>query len=256
MHTSPLKKAPSMTTSSVLPVGERNVLLDNVFLSRTVEPFDPGEPRPILITRIPRTEFNLRVSRPVQEERGHGVAGAFARSLDWLNQIFKWDPSLSAQKIYDDLVEIGVSTATDKNGNGTRIDEWIEAKDAYCFLLSAGDIVTTLWDGAEDLFPPMAGIKEEDQQDLGDWLKGEMAKDADVEIVVSFSGGRYVFMLTGMFTEKGKTFVRFRFDDKPGDDIKGDEEEVVGEIYKGNDGNYHLISDDWTIIGGFSEAVR
>src|SRR5688500_19573521 len=53
----------------------------------------------------------------------------------------------------------------------------------------------------------------------------------------------YAFMLTGMFTEKGKTYVRYRYDDKPGDDSRGDEEEEIGEIFKAADGRYSLVSD-------------
>jgi hypothetical protein len=254
LDTSPRKNPPPLTLASAVPVGKRDLLLDDALALGKVEPFNPGAPRPILITKVPKEEVQARITQPVQEKKGHGVAGGFARSLDWLNQTFKWDPSLSPQQIYEDLVRNGVSTARDTNGNGTSIDEWIEAKDDYSFLLSAGEIVTTVWDGA-DLFPPIAGIREE-ERDFASWLKAEMAKNADVELVISFSGGRYVFMLTGMFTEKGKTYVRFRFDDKPGDDFRGDEEEIVGEIFKGSDGNYRLVSNEWKIIGGFSDAVK
>ena len=80
LDTAPSKKAPPVASGSILPVGERGMALDNTLLLSKVEPFDPGVPRPILITRIPRTEFNLRVTSPVQEERGYGVASAFARA--------------------------------------------------------------------------------------------------------------------------------------------------------------------------------
>ena len=254
MHTAPLNKAPSMTTSSVLPVGERNVLLDNTLLSSTVEPFDPGVPRPILITRIPRYEFNLRVSRPVQEERGHGVAGAFARSLDWLNQIHKWDPGLDAQDIYEELKLLGVSTHGDDNGNGSKFDEWIQAKDAYSILLSEGEIETTLWDGA-DIFPPIDGVKEEDQQDFMTWYK-KTPDDADIELVVRAGNNTVVMMLTECFIEGGRTYVRFRGDDKPDDPSSGDEEDKVAEIFKGADGSWYFLSNKWKIVGAFAEAVK
>lgn len=253
LDTSPRKNPVSTASGSVVPVGDRELLLDSALGSIRVEPFIPGLPRPILITQAPKEDVAARITNRVQEKKGHGAAGGFARSLDWLNQKFKWDPSLTAQEIYDGLVDEGVSTSGDLNGNGTPLDEWIEAKDDYSRDLSAGDIVTTVWDGA-NLLPSVSGIAEE-KGDLLKWLKAEMAKGSDVELFISFSGGRYAFMLTGMFTEKGKTYVRFRFDDKPGDDARGDEEEMVGEIFQSS-GGYSLLSSEWKIVGGVSEAVK
>ncbi len=254
LDNAPRKKAPPVGLGSIVPVGKHErLLLDALGLGR-VEPFVSGAPRQILISQAPKEDVPARDTSRLQEKNGQGMAGGFARSLDWLNQTFKWDPSRSVQNIYDDLARNGVSTATDGNGNGTSIDEWIEAKDEYAFLLSAGDIVTTVWDGA-NTFPPIAGIQEEDR-DFVSWLKGEMAKGSDVEVLISFSSGTYAFMLTGMFTEKGKTYVRYRYDDKPGDDARGDEEEEIGEIFKAADGKYSLVSDRWKIVGAVSDTVR
>lgn len=250
----PRKNAPPVGSGSILPVGDRELLLDSALGPVKVEPFLPGSPRPILVTRPPKEDAAARSPNRVQEAKGHGVAGGIARSLDWLNQTFQWDPTLTAQEIYDDLVNEGVSSRGDVNGNGTPLDEWIEAKDDYSHSLSVGKVATTVWDGA-NLLPPMSGIAEANG-DLLKWLKPEMTKGSDVELLVSFSGGRHAFMLTGMFTDQGKTYVRFRFDDKPGDALRGDEDEVVGEVFKGADGNYYLLSDKWRIVGGISEAVK
>ena len=254
LDTAPSKKAPPVASGSILPVGERNLLLSDALALGKVEPLDPGAPRPILISKIPLSLARLRLANPVRQVPGQGIAGAFARSLDWLNQTFKWVPGLSAQQIYQELLDEGVSTERDLNGNGTRLDEWLEAKDDYSSDLSDGEIETSVWNG-EGLFPPVPGIHEEDQEDFLKWLKGELALDADVEIVVGLSGGgSAVFMLTEMFTDKGKTYVRFRFDPEVGDGPQG-EEDVVAEIFKGADGKYRFLSDNWKILGAVSEVV-
>lgn len=253
LDNAPRKNSPPVASGSVVPVGDRDLMLEDALGLNTLEPLDPGAPRTLQISQAPKEDVVTRLTNRVQERRGQGLAGSFARGIDRLNRIFNWDPSLSSQKIYEDLVRDGVSTARDLNGNGTSIDEWVEAKDDYAFRLSGGDTATTLWDGAS-LFPPIPAIRE-DKGDFLKWLKAEMAKQGNVQVLVSFSGGRYAFLLTGMFSEKGKTYVRFRFDDKPGDDLKGDEEDMVGEIFKGAGGAYFLLSDAWKIIGGVSDSV-
>jgi hypothetical protein len=253
LDNAPRKNSPPVASGSVIPVGDRDLLLDDALGLNKLEPFIPGGPRTIVISQAPKQDVATRLTNRVQERRGQGMAGSFARGLDRLNQIFQWNPTLSSQTIYEDLVRDGVSTAGDLNGNGTSIDEWVEAKDDYAFRLSGGDTATTVWDSA-NLFPPIPAIREE-KGDFVKWLKAEMAKEGNVQVLVSFSGGRYAFILTGMFSEKGKTYVRFRFDDKPGDDLKGDEEDLVGEVFKGAGGAYFLLSDAWKIIGGVSESV-
>lgn len=243
--------APPMHLGQIFPVGVRELLLQDALGLASVERPAPGAPRPILIKRKTKEEVR-RVVRPVQERPGESVAGAFARSLDWLNQEFGFQPELSAQDIYEGLTEVGVSTAEDENGNGP-IDEWLDAKNDFAFLFSHGRIETSVWDGA-DMIPPVEDIPEEDG-DFLEWLDAELDRKADVEIVVDFPGGRSVFMLTGKYTAGEKTFVRYRYDDKPWDGFLGDEEEFTGEIFVGPDGKYRLGSSDWEIGAAFSEAV-
>lgn len=253
LDTAPRKKPLPASSGSVLPVGNRDLMLEDVLGLNKPEPFVPGAPRLIQISQAPKEDVATRTTNRLQERRGQGLAGSFARGVDRLNRIFNWDPTLSAQKIYEDLVRDGVSTTTDLNGNGTSLDEWVEAKDDYAFRLSGGATATTVWDGA-NLFPPIPAIREE-KGDFVKWLKAEMAKEGNVQVLISFSGGRYAFLLTGMFTEKGKTYVSYRFDDKPGDDLRGDEEDMIGEIFKGAGGDYFLGSNAWKILGGLSDSV-
>jgi hypothetical protein len=134
------------------------------------------------------------------------------------------------------------------------MDEHIKAKDQYSSSMSGGRITTSLWDG-DNLFPPIQGIQEENQQDFLTWFLARPG-GADIEIVVSHSGVGMVVALTASFTDGGRRYVRFRSDENPLDPFSGDDEEKLALIFKGEDGNYYLGSDEWKIVGAFAETVK
>ncbi len=245
------KKAPQAAKGPVTFVGtrERHVA--------SVGPFDPGvPPRPILIVDRPIKTFVPRVVQPLQEsEYEHRFAGAFARSLDWLNQTHKFDKNRTAKKILDDLIDEGIGKEEDRNGNGSHFDEWIIAKDVYALLLSGAKIKTSIWDGNNKV-PDVQGLLQK-KGDFLDWLDGEWDKNADVEIAVFHHSYHTFYTLTSFFRKgKDSASVHFRSDEFPGDDTIGDEFELVVDIYKGEDGTYRFSTDNQRIAFAISESVN
>lgn len=260
LDTSIRKKAPQAVRGPITTVGTRERDVAQCFGSGPVGRFDPGlPPRPILISVPPKETGPPRVVRPLQErESRHCVAGAFARSLEWLNQIHKFEKDLTVEEIYDDLLEEGVSEDPDANGNGTALDEWILAKAIYARFISGGRIKTKVWDSGNAL-PTIQGVPKE-EGDFVNWAWGEMDKGADVEVAVfNVSGStvmsRSFYMLTDHYTSNGRHFVRFRADENPGNAAEGDDFEFEAEIYLGPDGIYRFDSDSHRIVFAVSESI-
>jgi len=209
---------------------------------------DPGEPSPV---RVPGVSVKINVARDVravQEANHKCCAGAFARSLDWLNRKHELGIDASAQRIYELLVAAGVSTPnTDRT---PARDEWIAAKDAFARGHTDGRIVTKVWD-AGTYVDPIEGVEEE-TGDFLEWLAGEIGTE-DVEVAYYYPGNAHIVTVLEVYVQGTHVYVKYRDDEHQGDNTKGDSAVKHAQIYL-KDGKYRFGSDRNIIYFAVSES--
>ncbi|MCK5587021.1 hypothetical protein KAJ02_13190 [Candidatus Bipolaricaulota bacterium] len=210
---------------------------------------DPGEPEGVKLDAKPEKVNVARDVRSVQEGNAKCAAGSFARSLDWLNRKHELGIERTAQQIYADLITAGVSRP---NVDRTPArDEWVAKKNQYARQQSGNRIVTKVWDRGADV-SPIPGVEEE-TGDFLEWLKREIQTE-DVEVAYFYPGNAHIVTVLEVYTKDGDTYVKYRDDERQGDDTKGDSAVKHAKIYK-KDGQYHFGSDRNTIYFAVSESV-
>ena len=210
---------------------------------------DPGEPQTIKVLGVPVKINVARDVRGVQEANAKCCAGAFARSIDWLNRKHKLGIDKTAQRIYEELITAGVARP---NADRTPArDEWIARKNAYARAQSGNKIVTKVWDRGTSV-SPVEGVTEE-TGDFIEWLKGEIPTE-DVELAYFYPGNAHIVTVLEVYTKDGDTYVKYRDDENQGDNTKGDAAVKHAKIYKKGT-QYHFGSDRNTIYFAVSESV-
>lgn len=194
-------------------------------------------------------ERAVRDMNPVQEGDSQCCAGSMARSLDWLNRKNDLGFERTAQEIFDDLVAAGVSVP-DPNLPRSR-EKWIKKKDEYAKQKSGNQIETKVWDGG-DFVDPIPGVAEE-TGDFLEWLKAAWEGNKDIEIAYYYPGSAHIITVVDVYTQDGKTFVKYRDDEEQGDGSKGDSTVKEAQVYKGADGKWHFGSDENVIYFAVSE---
>lgn len=219
-------------------------------------PFDPGEPNGVKLDAAPTKQNKARDVKGVQENHSKCCAGAFARSIDWLNREHKLGMNKNAQQIYEDLIKANVSKP-DLGGPNSR-DEWIEAKNKYTREQTNNRIVTKVWERTADTVDDTEGVVQE-TGDFAMWLIREI-KTEDVELAYFYPSNAHIVTVLEVYTKDGDTYVKYRDDEVQGDDSKGDGKGgnkypavKHAEIYKKN-GEYHFGSDNNTIYFAVSES--
>ena len=228
-------------------------------------PFDdPGEPEGIKLDATPTKQNKDRDVRGVQEDTAKCCAGAFARSIDWLNRKHNLGMANNAQQIYDDLIAAGVSKP---NGSVSATNaRWIDLKNKYARAQTGNRIVTKVWDPGDLGYPgfpngivdPIDGVTEENG-DFANWLKREIKRGEDIELSYFYPGNAHIVTVVGVYTSDGDTYVKYRDDGYQGDPDKGDGEGgcpavKYAKVYKKN-GKYHFGNDRNTIQFAVSESV-
>lgn len=210
---------------------------------------DPGEPEGINLDAAPVKVNVARDVRAVQEGNAKCCAGSFARSLDWLNRKHELGIERTAQQIYQDLIAAGVSRPnTDRT---PARDEWIARKNSYALAKSGNKIVTKVWDRGTDV-APVAGVSEE-TGDFVEWLKREIRTE-DVEVAYFYPGNAHIVTVLEVYTKDGDTYVKYRDDERQGNDAQGDTAVKHAKIYKKSN-QYRFGSDRNTIYFAVSESV-
>jgi len=211
--------------------------------------FDPGAPEGVKGLGPATRKNNERDVGPVQEDDCKCCAGSFARSLDWLNRKYELGMDKTAQEIYDDLIDSGVS---EPNLDGTTArDEWIERKDKYAKEQAGDRIFTKVWDGG-DYVDTVPGVGEQ-SGDFLEWLKNEIETE-DVEVAYYYPGSAHIVTIVGVYTKDGDVYVKYRDDETQGDSTTGDAAVKHAKVYE-KDGKYHFGSDKNTLYFGVSESV-
>jgi hypothetical protein len=170
----------------------------------------------------------------VQEGNKRCLAGALARSMGWLNVEYKAGSAKTAQDFYNDLRAKDVGSQTG-DAKVTSYEDDIKEKDKQLQSLHVSE--TKIGD-LDNRLGAIEGVKEDSTTDLIEWLKKEL-KTEDVEL----DYGRHIVTITGFYKQGGKTFVKFRDDEKQGDDTKGDTTEKEAELYKEMDKYYFRVKD-------------
>ncbi len=210
---------------------------------------DPGEPEGIKVEGVATRVNGARDVRGVQEEGARCAAGAFARSLDWLNREHDLGMQKNAQQIYRELIAAGVSEPNDDNTPAR--DEWIARKDEYAREQTDGRIVTKVWDRGTTV-ELIEGVTEE-TGDFAEWLKREIRTE-DVEVAYYYPGNAHIVTVLEVYTRGGHLYVKYRDDEHQGNNARGDTAVKHAKIYK-VDGEYRFGADRNRIYFAVSESV-
>lgn len=182
------------------------------------EIFNPGEPAAVTVKAAVTKANTGRIMNGVQEGENKCAAGAFARSLDWLNRKCHIGWEATAQQIYEDLIARKVSEPG-QGGPNSR-DEWILYKNTYAKEKSKDRIVTKVWKRSENSVDATPGVAQEG----GDFLKWLMTEipECDVEMAYFFPGNAHIVTLLEVFKDGDDFYAKYRDDEKQGDDATGD----------------------------------
>jgi hypothetical protein len=210
---------------------------------------DPGEPARIDVDGVPIAVNTARDVRAVQEGSAKCAAGAFARSLDWLNREHDLGLQKTAQQIYQDLIRAGVSEPN-TDGSPAR-DEWIARKNEYAREQTENRIVTKVWDHGTNV-DPIEDVTEENG-DFAEWLKREIRTE-DVEVAYYYPGNAHIVTVLQVYTRGGSLFVKYRDDERQDDNAHGDAAVKHARIYKVGD-TYRFGTDRNRVYFAVSESV-
>lgn len=248
--------------STVLVAPEGHALCDE---EETGDPGDdppggaaPGRPQPARSDGTARRGHEERDVRAVQEANRHCVAGAFARSLDWLNREHDLGLGKDATGFYDDLVAAGVSQ---RNRGGD--EGWLALKDRYARAQSGNRIVTKLWNFAgEGGLDPIPGIPTDRSTAISfkDWIQREMADGEDVEVAFKersrMEGTPFRHIVTAVdlvLQRDGDMIIKYRDDERQGND-RGDGSIKSFKVVM-FEGNAHLGRIGRQVTFAVSESV-
>lgn len=206
-------------------VGDLARLSFGANLATTYHPITPGNPYGCIFPLPIFTDVILHDSTAeVQEGRSRCLAGAFARSIDWLNRNDTLGNTQTAQDIYDDLVDAEVGSS---GPGASTYEEDIAAKDSILKKVDARG-KTKVLDLCDAVGPiPGGDVPEETGTDLLKFICDNL-KGKDIEL--HYDG--HIITVTGKFKVGNKTFLKYRDDEKQGDDTKGDKAEKTGELKK------------------------
>ena len=220
-------------------------------------PLEPGAPFPMKFSDEPNKLGGKRKEpfNEVQEGHKQCMAGAIARSLDWLNRERKLGSEKTAQEFYTDLVAAGV-TLDGPGGAAKAEGDRVANKKRYTDDEFNGRVVTKTWDPARNINTPK-GTKES-HEDFATWLKREWETE-DVEVAFKGPDFAHIFTVTEVAEEKNGNFkIKYRDDEKQGvdkGDKRGDMKEKDGEIFK-KDGKWYFNNTNFPLDLGISESVK
>lgn len=186
----------------------------------------------------------------VEEDDNTCCAGAFARSIDWLNQKHALGINTGAQDIYKRLREAGVSV--DDPGKFD-FPDWIKEKNDWVNDQSRRSIVTKVWDSG-NILPPISGVPES-TGDFLQWLQNEIDRGEDVEVAHYTSTGAHIVTISDyMLAEDGTVIVHYHDDTEQGK-AGGDGGVAKKVVLTQLNGKYYFGSNSQQIYAAVSESV-
>jgi hypothetical protein len=187
----------------------------------------------------------------VQEGVAECLAGALARSIKWLDQEHNLESGKTAQQIFGDLRDLKVGSS---GPGATTYEQDVAAKASYLKGLAAKkkkDAVTKVLD-LDNAIGAVKGVGETTGVDLITWLRQELPTE-DVEL--HYDG--HIITVTGIYKQGGKEYIKYRDDEKQGDNTKGDTAEKTAELIKsGADYNFRRDGVDSKVKVVISESIK
>jgi hypothetical protein len=216
--------------------------------------FDPGAPEPISFQEKP-TKLGVNKKQKfnsVQEGDNQCMAGALARSLDWLNREYTLGSKKKAQQIYADLVKAG-ATQLPGSGDSAAATEGkrLAAKQTYVNQQFGGKVVTKTWDPGANVDTP-TGMTESGG-DFAAWLKAEWETE-DVELAFRSGGFAHIVTLTEVAENADGSFkIKYRDDGQQRDGNGGDNGPKNGNIFKSG-GTWYFGNTNFPLQFAISES--
>lgn len=188
----------------------------------------------------------------VQEGDRRCMAGAIARSLDWLNREYNFGVELSAQEFYEGLRDAGVTGTPDTQGISTQpnavprgVGLRLAAKMRYVNdVFGPGRIETKVWDAASGAANggnvhtnlPKSSPNSQNPEDFDAWLSREWQAGEDVELAWISPQSAHIVTLTEVAVDADGNFkVKYREDRAQGS-RRGDLGPTDGTIFRGRIG--------------------
>lgn len=243
---------------NTLPVYSEIYFSWDSFPTRSGRDVSISPPTPIRLTTVPTILTPTRRNVPgVEEHDRHCTAGAYARSMAWLNSTYNFGWDMSGQDHYNNLRNLGVSDP--ESGGRT---EWLRLKDLYARAITDDAIYTKVYD-PDDFVGPIDGISETVPPGLTQlaWLINE-AKTEDVEVAYRWTDSTgashyHIVTLCGLYRDaEGRYVIGFRDDSHQGDNTQGDDGIKWWYLFPRGDGSYDIGVEGWEITWMASESVK
>jgi cell division septation protein DedD len=180
------------------------------------------------------------------------MAGALARSLDWLNREYTLGSKKKAQKIYADLVNAGATQLPGPGDSAAAAEgKRLSAKQTYVNQEFGGKVVTKTWDPGTNVDTP-TGMTESGG-DFAVWLKAEWEAE-DVELAFRSTGFAHIVTLTEVAENADGSFkVKFRDDAQQRDGNGGDNGPKNGKIFQSG-GTWYFGNTNFPLQFAISES--
>jgi hypothetical protein len=180
------------------------------------------------------------------------MAGALARSLDWLNREYTLGSKKKAQKIYADLVNAGATQLPGPGDSAAAAEgKRLSAKQTYVNQEFGGKVVTKTWDPGTNVDTP-TGMTESGG-DFAVWLKAEWETE-DVELAFRSTGFAHIVTLTEVAENADGSFkVKFRDDAQQRDGNGGDNGPKNGKIFQSG-GTWYFGNTNFPLQFAISES--
>jgi len=150
----------------------------------------------------------------VQEDSRNCIAGSYSRSIKWLDNEYdleNLDEDTTAQDVYDNLTALGVGHGT---GMGKTEEEMLTLKSDYLEGLDNRSVTKFVDFG---YLGNVDNATEETTDNLSSWLSSELETE-DIEMCYD----SHCVTITGMYKQGNQTYLRYRDDERQGNDSVGD----------------------------------
>jgi len=159
----------------------------------------------------------------VQEDFDNCIAGSYARSIKWLDNEYNL-PNLpndaTGQDVYDNLTGLGIGIGT---GMGKTEEEMLTLKTDYLKGLDNRSITKFVDYGFLGNVPNASEVQV---NNLSNWLSKEL-KTEDIEMCFD----SHCVTIIGIYKQAdGKVFLKYRDDERQGNDLAGDNRTKEGEL--------------------------
>jgi fibronectin type 3 domain-containing protein len=199
-------------------------------LNQPALPDDVGSPAGIMISTAVSNLIEHEGVPGIQEGTNQCLAGATAQSIAWLNARYNLGSTKTPQQIYQDMEVLNNSTAT--------YGDFLKAKAAYLAALAAGagstDETKILKVDVE--VGNREGVVQETDIDVKQWIRTELNRGEDVELDYD----THIITVTGTYDSGGKTYLKYRDDERQGNDDKGDAGTKMGELTQDANGAWQF----------------